>query len=132
MKLLTNLISFHDEFCLEKSIDIFADAGFDAGHANVCGQDVAGMIEELEGYISCTHIHDNNGVRDLHTLPFFGNINWESVMEALANINYCGNLSFEAGAFVYNVPLDLKSESAKYMAKTGKYLIERYEHYKAQ
>lgn len=41
-----------------------------------------------------------------------------------------GNLNFEAGLFVDNIPVNLRNESAKYMAKVGKYLIERYWSYK--
>jgi len=36
---------------------------------------------------------------DAHTLPFFGIIDWEKVMEALADINYTGDLTYEANGF---------------------------------
>jgi len=51
-------------------------------------------------------------------------------MNAFAEIGYEGNLSFEAGLFASNIPVNLRNESAKYMAKVGKYLIERYWSYK--
>lgn len=103
---------------------------FDVGHANICGQSSADMIREIGKYIDCTHIHDNDGIHDLHTLPYYGTIDWESVMMAFAEIGYEGNLNYEAGLFVNNVPVDLRSESAKYMAKVGKHLIERFYYYK--
>lgn len=99
---------------------------FDVGHANICGQDPADMINALGTYIGCTHIHDNDGVHDCHTLPYYGNIDWEQVMKAFAEIGYKGTLSYEAGLFVDRVPVELRKESAAYMAKIGKYLIERF------
>ena len=44
----------------------------------------------------CTHIHDNLGTVDMHVPPFMGSIDWENVMKALADIDYDGNLTFEA------------------------------------
>ncbi len=103
---------------------------FDVGHANIYVDDLVGMIKEVGKYIGCTHIHDNDGERDLHVLPYYGAIDWESVMKAFAEIDYKGDLNYEAGLFVDNVPVCLRSESAKYMAKVGKHLVERFEYYK--
>lgn len=103
---------------------------YDVGHANICGQNPANAIKELGKYIGCTHIHDNDGIHDSHTLPYYGTIDWESVMKAFAEVGYEGNLNYEAGLFVNNVPVCLREESAKYMAKVGKYLIERFLYYK--
>ena len=102
----------------------------DVGHVNIMGEKPADMIMELGNNIGCTHIHDNDGVSDCHTLPYYGNIDWESVMKAFADISYEGNLNYEAGLFVKNVPVSLRGESAGYMAGIGKYLIERYWSYK--
>ena len=103
---------------------------YDVGHANICGQNPANMIKEIGQYIGCTHIHDNDGICDSHTLPYYGTIDWESVMKAFAEIGYEGNLNYEAGSFVSNVPVGMRKESAIYMAKIGKYLIERFQYYK--
>ena len=103
---------------------------YDVGHANICGQNPADMIKELGKHIGCTHIHDNDGIRDCHILPYYGSIDWESVMKAFSETDYNGNLNYEAGMFVKNVPVELRKESAKYMAKVGKYLVERFLYYK--
>ena len=103
---------------------------YDVGHANICGQDPADMIKALGTHIGCTHIHDNDGIHDSHTLPYYGTIDWERVMQAFAEIGYEGNLNYEAGLFVDGVPVGLRKESAKYMASVGKHLIERYRYYK--
>ncbi len=103
---------------------------FDVGHANLVSDNPAEMIRGAKGYIGCTHIHDNDGVMDLHRLPYYGNIEWDEVMRALAEIGYDGNLNYESGRFLDNVPASLRAEGAKYMAKVGKHLIERFEYYK--
>lgn len=103
---------------------------YDVGHANICGQDPVGMILKLGNRIGCTHIHDNDGIHDSHTLPYCGTIQWEPVMKALAEVGYQGNLNYEAGYFVRETPVALRQESANYMACIGKHLIGRFEYYK--
>ena len=72
------------------------------------------------------------GSADEHTLPYYGKIEWESVMKALADIGYEGNLNYEASSFIKNVPVDLRPEGLAFMAKVGHYLIGRFEYYKSQ
>lgn len=103
---------------------------YDVGHTNICGRDPADMLRKIGKHIGCTHIHDNDGIIDRHTLPFYGTIDWESVMKAFAEVDYKGNLNYEAGFFVKNMPVSLRKESAKYMAEVAKYLVERYWFYK--
>ena len=110
---------------------------FDVGHANYAvhklgdsGLSVDGMIREIGARLACTHIHDNDGRGDAHTLPFYGNLNWEAICRAFAEIGYAGNLNYESGYFVRSVPKELRPEAAKYMAKVGYYLIDRVESYK--
>ena len=103
----------------------------DVGHGNICGVDPAELVRQLGSRIGCTHIHDNDGTRDAHTLPYYGTIDWESVMQAFAEIGYEGNLNYEAGYFLKTVPAELRKESAAYMAAVGKHLIARYRHYQS-
>ena len=51
-------------------------------------------------------------------------------MKALADIDYKGDLNYEASAFLKNVPTALYSDGLAYMAKVGHYLISRFEYYK--
>lgn len=103
---------------------------FDVGHGNLIGEDPAEMVYTIGKRIECTHVHDNNGVADQHTLPFYGNIEWQAVTKALADIGYEGNLNYEASAFVKQLPADLMPAGAKFMAKVGQYIIDRIEYYK--
>ena len=104
---------------------------YDVGHANYLGQGSAEMILALGKVIGCTHIHDNDGAHDSHTLPYYGTIDWESVMKAFAEVGYEGNINYEAGYFVRRAPVALRQESAAYMVAVGKHLIERCRYYKA-
>ena len=103
---------------------------FDTGHANLVGIDFESFITALGNRLKVFHIHDNDGDDDSHTLPFYGTIDWESIMKAFAEVSYEGNLNYEAGLFVKNAPVALRRESAAYMASIGKYLIERYWYYR--
>ena len=51
-------------------------------------------------------------------------------MKALAEIDYQGDLTFEADNFMDNKPDILLPDCAKLMAKTGKYLVSQFENYK--
>lgn len=103
---------------------------YDVGHANRMGINPAEMVLQLGSRIKCTHVHDNMGNSDSHFLPFQGNIDWESVMQAFADIDYQGDFSYEAGTFVKRVPVEMRALSAKYMADVGHYLMERFEYYR--
>ena len=126
---------------LNRLLDALDDESFvicyDVGHANYTahkhpelGVTPDGMLREIGARIACTHIHDNDGLRDAHTLPFYGNIDWDAVCRAFAEVGYSGNLNYEAGYFVKTVPVELRPNAAKYMAKVGHYLIGRIESYK--
>ena len=105
---------------------------FDVGHCLLQGVDPAEAIRAIGERLvdGCTHVHDNNGDRDTHTLPYYGKVEWESVMKALADIDYQGDLNYEASAFIKDIPVALYEDGLTYMAKVGKYLIERFEFYK--
>ena len=105
---------------------------FDVGHCLLQEVDPAEAICILGDRLvtGCTHVHDNNGEIDAHTLPYYGKVEWESVMRALADIGYEGNLNYESAGFLKNVPSALYEDALLYMAKVGHHLIERFEYYK--
>ena len=106
-------------------------ACLDLGHAALVREDVVEFIKKLGNKrLQCLHVHDVDGTNDSHTLPFYGSINWDKVMRALAQIDYKGDLTFEADAFMNNKPDALLPDCAKLMAKTGKYLVSVFDGYK--
>lgn len=105
---------------------------FDVGHCLFEKVDPAEAIRVLGDRLvhGCTHVHDNSGETDSHTLPFYGGVKWEEVMKALAEIGYAGDLNYEASGFLRNVPTDLYCDGLLYMAKVGHYLIGRFHHHR--
>ncbi len=78
------------------------EAGFEAfgfcmdiGHLQLLGKDIRSYTAILGDRIKCLHIHDNAGYDDNHMAPFAGIVDWEIFCQALADIGYRGDLSFE-------------------------------------
>jgi len=107
---------------------------FDVGHCMLHGVDPAEAIRTLGHRLvdGCIHVHDNMGDADSHTLPYYGRVDWESVMHALADIGYRGDFNYEASGFIKDIPVALRPEGLSYMAKVGHYLVDRFEYYKKQ
>ena len=99
---------------------------FDIGHANRAGKNLPEFIKTLGSNLEYTHIHDNDGTRDAHTLPYFGKIDWTEAMGAFRQIGYTGDLNYEAGFFVRDLPVELRPEAARFMAFIAKHLRELF------
>ena len=81
----------------------------DTGHLNIRGYSIPDFIKRTSGYLSATHIADNDGKSDQHLLPGFGTIAWEDVMDAF-NDYYEGSLNFECMFFSRNLPSSCSPE----------------------
>ena len=68
---------------------------FDSGHLNLLHSDPRRYIAKLGHRIKALHLHDNSGKDDDHTAPFTGTINWKFLCDALHDVGYSGDLSFE-------------------------------------
>jgi sugar phosphate isomerase/epimerase len=66
----------------------------DYGHANLMG-DVSDAIEAVSGHLWTTHVHDNDGRKDDHRVPFAGRIDWDAAIMETQKIGYDGVLMFE-------------------------------------
>jgi sugar phosphate isomerase/epimerase len=66
----------------------------DYGHANLMG-DLGEAIETVAEHLWTTHVHDNDGRRDDHRVPFTGRIDWDAAMMETQKIGYDGVLMFE-------------------------------------
>jgi sugar phosphate isomerase/epimerase len=143
VKVAIENINFHDKFGFASSPEVIKtihdeldnDAFtvcLDVGHVNMVGISPADALRTLGARIGCLHIHDNDGVHDTHTLPYYGTIKWAEVTKALADIDYNGTLNYEASGFISKIPLSLYEESARYMSLVGHSLIDEIEKYKAQ
>ena len=73
----------------------------DIGHANLTRRNIRDFINILGHRLTILHIHDNNGLTDMHHAPGKGKINWKQFAEALGEVQYTGTFNFEADTF-YN------------------------------
>lgn len=106
-------------------------ACLDIGHSgmkNTGGNSAAEMIRGLGGKrLKALHVHDNDLVHDLHTLPFTQKVNWDETMKALKEIQYDGDFTFEADSFLAQFPDELAVHASSFMLEVGRYLVRKYE-----
>ncbi|MBQ8952488.1 MAG: sugar phosphate isomerase/epimerase [Clostridia bacterium] len=68
----------------------------DTGHCTMCGVEPADAVRLLGAeYLAALHVHDNDGRRDLHWIPYQGVIDWAAFSQALHEIGFAGALSLE-------------------------------------
>jgi len=102
-------------------------ACLDIGHAMLVREMPNDMIHALGNKrILCLHVHDVDGIDDLHTLPYFGITDWDKVMEALADIDYKGEFTYEV-EILNGKPDALVPQYLKLMEQTGRHLIGIYD-----
>lgn len=103
-------------------------ACLDIGHACLVREDPAVFIRKLGvSRLQALHIHDVDGVADLHTLPFYGISDWDRIMQALKEIGYRGDFTLETPGFLRALPKELIPAAVNYMAEVGKFLIGKME-----
>lgn len=103
----------------------------DIGHAALCGFEPADAIRTLgHDRLGALHVHDVDFVSDLHVLPGMSKLNWESICQALGEINYKGVLTLEADYFLRNVNSDLYPSAMRFMADTAKHLADKVDRYR--
>ena len=108
---------------------------FDTGHANLVGIDMERFITKLGSHLKVLHIHDNDGVGDLHQIPFTFTKNrenkpstdWEGFIRGLRNIQYQGVLSFETAPVLSAFPEELKEDALNMIARIGEYFVNEIE-----
>ena len=102
----------------------------DIGHTVLVREQPDEFIKKLgSSRLKCLHVHDVDGVDDLHTFPYFGITDWDSVMKALAEIGYEGDLTFEANGLYTGKPYELYPHYASLLAATGKHLRSIFNSY---
>ncbi len=67
----------------------------DTGHINLLCMDLYSFIKSLGKRVKVLHVHDNDGLEDEHLFPYMGIIDWDRFCQALREIDYQGDLSFE-------------------------------------
>ena len=102
---------------------------FDTGHANLVGLDFERFLTTLGDRLKVLHIHDNDGVRDLHQIPFTfaktrencSSTDWEGFVRGLKAVRFHGTLSFETAPVLTAFPTQMKQEVLSLIARIGEY-----------
>lgn len=103
----------------------------DVGHAHIMGENLCKMVDSFGERLATLHIHDNDGASDQHLMPFHGTIEWENLMQSLAENGYSGDLTYELHNAVIHLPQELWPGMLRETVAVGRWLIGRYEHYRA-
>ncbi|MCI8418515.1 MAG: sugar phosphate isomerase/epimerase [Lachnospiraceae bacterium] len=106
---------------------------FDTGHANLVGLDFESFLMTLGHRLKVLHIHDNDGVADLHQIPFtftqtrenLPSTDWEGFLRGLQSIGYQGALSFETAPVLTAFPQEMKAEALSFIARIGHYFASQ-------
>lgn len=105
---------------------------FDTGHGNLVGLDVEAFLSQLGHRLKVLHIHDNDGVGDLHQLPFTftktrenrASTDWDGFIRGLRRIGFDKVLSFETAPVLTAFPEKMKGETLKFIGKLGTWMAE--------
>lgn len=101
---------------------------FDTGHANLVGLDFERFLTSLGSRLKVLHIHDNDGVSDLHQIPFTftktrenrPSTDWDGFVRGLRNVKYDGVLSFETAPVLTTFPKAMKGDVLTFIAQIGR------------
>ena len=107
--------------------DDYLVACLDIGHAEMKGLNtsVPQMIRTLDSHLQALHIHDNDKMHDYHWLPFEKNIDFLEMVRELKAINYKGDFTMEADAYVSKHP-DL-IVALKNLATTARKIADEFD-----
>ena len=108
---------------------------FDTGHANLIGLDFYEFLTRLGKRLKVLHIHDNDGVKDLHQIPYTftktrenrPSTDWEGFIAGLREIGFDGVLNFEASPVVSSFPDEMKGDVLNFLVKIGHYFSSKIE-----
>lgn len=102
---------------------------FDTGHANLIGIDMEDFITTLGKRLKVLHIHDNDGIGDLHQIPFtftrsrenVSSTDWDGFIRGLCKIRFDGVLNFETSPVLSSFPEKMKQDVLRFIAQIGNY-----------
>lgn len=108
---------------------------FDTGHANLIGLDFEDFITTLGSRLKVLHIHDNDGMADLHQIPFTFtktrenkvSTDWDGFVSGLKKIHFDKVLSFETAPVLTSFPKEMKEDALGFIARIGRYFAEKIE-----
>lgn len=101
-------------------------ACLDIGHCMLVHEKPADFIRKLGNRLVALHVHDVDGMDDLHTIPYHGGMgDWDNIAKALREINYTGDFTMEVVYFLEKLPLELYPVASKMIAETGRHIANK-------
>ncbi len=99
---------------------------YDCGHDNVYCKDYD-VLKYLARPVWTTHLHDNNGQKDQHLLPFCGTVNWDNVIDKLSTRNVQTiNIESHCDSLDLEVCKQFVQQAAKCADTLAQQLTDRY------
>lgn len=96
---------------------------WDTGHANLNQNDQPSAIRALGSRLRCLHVNDNHGKTDDHTLPFLGTVQWQGIMQALKDIGYSGDFTYEIHRFTEGFTPAFYPRALTFARETAEHLL---------
>jgi len=116
---LCSLIEKLDSPCFTACIDV--------GHAALTGTEPEDFIRGMKpGMLQALHIQDTDYLDDRHALPFTGDLKWNSIMSALKDTDYQGELTLEIFHYLKRIPEKLLPQTLRYAADVARYLTSLF------
>ena len=100
----------------------------DIGHTNLSAKDktVRQYVNTLGKRLTALHLHDNYGIKDDHTAPGFGNVDWGSFFDGLRDVGYDGDFVYEADNFLSRFHTDMMADAEIMLCKIARRLCEKH------
>ena len=116
-----------EEFCdyIDSIGSEWIVACLDIGHVVLVSEDIPRMIKMLGNRLEALHIHDNDYKDDLHAFPFFHQIDFDKMTQALTEIGYKGDFTFEIGGIYRKLPKETWESATKLLVDSGRYLMKK-------
>lgn len=88
-------VSEHLKYVLDNFDSKYVGMCYDSGHEHYWTPGID-WLDLYGDRIFAVHLHDNQGDKDAHMLPFDGTIDWERKMKQIALSSYKGTITIEA------------------------------------
>lgn len=120
-RIIDSTCSKAEEFCdyIDSIGSEWIVACLDVGHVVLTGENITKIITMLGNRLQALHIHDNDLIHDSHTMPYMMKMDFNEITTALSNIEYQGDITFEADGYFSKLPKSLVKSSLVYLRDIG-------------
>lgn len=120
----------HARFIDEINNEFFG-ACLDLGHTSIAGREPQDNIRVLGDRLKALHVHDNDYLDDMHTLPGLSEMNWEEITKALSDVDYQGDFTLETNHFFDSFETEEEIKLGLKLSEViGRKMISKIEKYK--